>query len=196
MSEYREDPLAGFRDAAHRRRNRLLLLLPVSVVVGGVLGAVTFAPLADHFHQQHKNVPWSFKALFVLGMLLFVGIEWAVIALVHRRRHGTWLPEPARLAGADRKTRKRVARLFRRGQLSDDPTERALAVDLAQKVMRLRHFPIPSAALAVLNFALIWFQPKPLLRIAFGTMAVGLAVLAALYGFLVYRGKQILRRAT
>ncbi|MDP9226342.1 MAG: hypothetical protein M3P18_21380 [Actinomycetota bacterium] len=44
-----------------------MLLLPVSVLAGVVLGAVTVTPLADCFHEKHENVPWWVKALFVLA---------------------------------------------------------------------------------------------------------------------------------
>ncbi|MDP9226343.1 MAG: hypothetical protein M3P18_21385 [Actinomycetota bacterium] len=97
------------------------------------------------------------------------------------------MAEPARLLGADRKTRKRVRSCSATGGCSpstqaasaatssagtkigdvellvvhpDDPTERAFAVDVAQKVMRVRKFPIPTAVLAVLEFALLWFEQK------------------------------------
>ncbi len=195
MTSEQNDLLAGFRDQAHRRRNRLMWILPATLVVSGLIGVLTVQPLAEHFGAKHKNVPWGIKVAIFGGLILFVLLEWLVIGLVHRRRHGTWLPEPASVAGAKRPLRKRVAKAFRRGRLPDDPTERALTLNLADKVLRLRPIVYLLIAAAVLDVPVLIFDHRPMIRFCFGLMCASLALSAALYGFLIHRGHQVRRAA-
>jgi hypothetical protein len=195
MTEEQNDLLAGFRDQAHRRRNRLLLIPLMTVVVSAAIGILTAQPLAEHFGTKHKHVPVGIKIAIFGGVVLFVLLEWLVMGLVHRHRHGTWLPEPASVAGAKRPQRKRVAKAFRRGRLPDDPTDRALALNLADKVLRLRPIVYLLVIAAVLDVPVLVLDHRPMMRLSFGLMCGGLALSAGLYGFLIHRGSQVRRAA-
>jgi hypothetical protein len=195
MTGEQNDLLAGFREQAHRRRNRLLWILPATLVVSGVIGVLTAQPLAEHFGARHKHVPWGVKVAIFGGLILFVLLEWLVMGLVHRHRHGAWLPEPALAVGAKRPLRKRVAKAFRRGRLPDDPTERALTLNLAERVLRLRPIVYLLIAAAVLDVPVLIFDHRPMIRFCFGLMGASLALSAGLYGFLVHRGRQVRRAA-
>jgi hypothetical protein len=112
----------------------------------------------------------------VVLTLVLVALEWLVIAWLHRRRHGKWLPEPIALLGADRPTRRRVRKAFRTGRLPDDPTDRALTVDAAQRIRRLRWVLVLCLVIVVSQLLVAIFDPHRPVRIF-------AAVFVVLYGF-------------
>jgi hypothetical protein len=182
-----ETLLSGFTERANRRYRRLLWILPVMTVVIATLVVLT-APWLDHrlgVHPRH-HLPWWGKVLFVVGFVLVGAVEWLVIGLVRRRITGTWLPEPAKVLGADRPVRKRVGRALRTGRLPEDPTERALALNQAQRIRSISRYVIPilvgGVAVQVPGLVL---DPHRVVRIGLATIALG--CLISLGGWLYLR---------
>jgi hypothetical protein len=184
-----DDLLEPFRRKATQRRNRRLWLLPVFLVLGAVSGVVLGPLLAAHEGRPHRHLPWYVGLLAVVFTLVFVALEWLAIAWLHRRRHGSWLPQPIALLGADRPTRRRVRKAFRTGRLPDDPSERALAVDAARRIRRLRWFPVLCLVVVVTQLLVAIFDPHRPVRIFAGF----LVVLYLFYGALFWVAE---RRAT
>jgi hypothetical protein len=189
------DLLAPFRQLALRRRNRQLWLAPVGVLLGAVLAAVITPAIARHEGAPHRQLPWYASVAFVLGVLLFACLEWFVMAYVHRHRHGSWLPEPVALAGADRPTRRRVARAFRRGTVPDDPTDRALVLNLAERLRRFRWLEILALVVVVTQLLVAIFDPHRPVRILALIAAVLFGLEAVLIWLLVRRSRRILHNA-
>jgi hypothetical protein len=190
-----DDLLEPFRRKAIQRRNRRLWLLPAFLLLGAVSGVVIGPLVAEHQGRPHRHLPWYVGVLAVVLTLLFVAVEWLAIAWIHRRRHGKWLPEPIALLGADRATRRRVRKAFRAGRLPDDPSDRALTVDAARRIRRLRWFLVLCLVIVVTQLLVAIFDPHRPVRI----FAAVLVVLYAFYGLLFWwaerRAERILKVA-
>lgn len=182
MSE--DDLLAPFRRKARQRRNQRLWLMPMFLVLGAVSGVVLGPLLAEHEGRPHRHLPWYVGVLVVVLSLVFVALEALVIAWVHRRRHGSWVPEPIALLGADRPTRRRVRKAFRSGRLPDDATDRALTLDVARRLRRLRWVPVLCLVIVVTQLLVAIFDPHRPIQI----FAALLVVLYAFYGVLFWVG--------
>lgn len=177
-----EDLLEPFRRKATQRRNRRVWLMPVFLLVGAVSGVVVGPLLAEHEGRPHRHLPWYVGVLAVVVTLLFAALELLVIAWVHRRRHGSWLPEPVALLGADRATRRRVRTAFRTGRLPTDPSDRALAVDGARRIRRARWLLVLWLVVVVTQLLVAILDPHRPVRI----FAAVLVVLYAPYGVLLW----------
>lgn len=162
-------------------------LFLAEIVVGGAVAM----GLAAHFHHHRKPLPWWVPVAVIGGEVLLIAIEWAVIVTIHRRRHGTWLPEPAAVLGADKPVRKRVGKAFRKGRLPQDRVERALAVDLATKAMRLRWMVYVGIVIVVLAIPTIAFDHRTPTRVSTALTAVLWLMIVGLYALILRRARRI-----
>jgi hypothetical protein len=183
--------VAEYRARAERRRRIMLWsLLPLSVLAAGA-GLL----LARHEDHSHKRVPWYVLVALLVVVLLIAALELGIMAWIHRRRRGTWLPELSGLGGAPRAVRKRVNRATRHGRLPDDATERALAVDWAEKVQRLRWVIWLMGAAVLLDIPGLFLQRREVGRIAVIVQLVCFLIAIALYGYYLRRAAKIRRAA-
>jgi Tfp pilus assembly protein PilN len=187
-----DDRLEPFRRKANQRRNRRLWLMPAFLVLGAVSGVVLGPVLAEHQGRPHRHLPWYVGVLAVVLTLVVVALEWLVIAWLHRRRHGKWLPEPIALLGADRPTRRRVRKAFRTGRLPDDPTDRALTVDAAQRIRRVRWVLVLWLVLIVSQLLVAIFDPRRPVRIFAAVFVVVYAVYGGVFWLAERRAARIL----
>jgi hypothetical protein len=181
--------IEAYRQRARRRRRWMLwALLPLSVAAGaaGLL-------LARHNDQSHRPVPWYVLVAILLAALLLGALELGLLAWVHRRRRGTWLPELPGLAGAPRSVRKRVSRAVRLGKLPDDPTERHLALDWAEKAQRLRWVIWLLLGASVLDVPGLLLQHREAARVAVLVQLVCFLISITVFGYYLRRAARIRR---
>jgi hypothetical protein len=190
-----DDLLEPFRRKATQRRNQRLWLIPVFLVLGAVSGIFIGPLLADHQSRPHRHLPWYVGVLAVVLTLAFAALEWFAIAWLRRRRHGSWLPEPVALLGADRPTRRRVRKALRTGRLPDDPSDRALAVDVARRLRRLRWVLVLWLVIVVSQLAVAIFDPHRPVRIFAAVFVVLYAFYGALFWIAERRASRILKAA-
>jgi hypothetical protein len=138
-------------------------------------------------------VPWYVLVAILVGTLVIAALELGIMAWIHRRRRGTWLPELSGLAGAPRATRKRVARALRKGRLPEDPTERELALDWAEKVQRLRWVVWLLLAAVVFDVPGLLLQHREVGRIAVLVQLVCTALAIGMFSYYLRRAAKIRR---
>jgi MFS family permease len=191
-----DDLLEPFRRKATRRRNQRLWLMPIFIVLGAVSGVVIGPLLAEHHGRPHRHLPWYVGVLAVAITLLIVALESLAIVWIHRHRHGQWLPEPIALLGADRSTRRRVRKAFRTGRLPDDPTERALTIDTAKRIRRVRWLLVLCVVVVVTQLLVAIFDPHRPIRLFAAVMVVLYAFYGVLFWLAEARAKRILETQT
>jgi MFS family permease len=125
QGQIRDDELRS-----HARRRHLMII--ATGLSAALLGGVAFGLFA----VIHDDASWWTVLLALLPIMVMAA---AVLLLVRLQRRGhRWFPQPSRLLGADRPTRRRVSRIVRRGQLPPDEPDRGLGLEMAQAVDRTR----------------------------------------------------------
>ncbi len=164
------DVLALQRRATKRHAVFMAAVLG-SVLVATPLGAFLFARNTD-LRGRISPAEW----LLILGVPVgFVLVVFGSLYWLQTRRRVSWLPGPGPLLGADRDTRRRVARALRGGHLPDREPDRALALDAAERMVAVRWVPIALFVLSALLAFNALLTSSTVLRWLFATNVVLLA---------------------
>ncbi len=127
-----EDPSQQDDDLRRRARQRALALRAWPLIALTLM-AVGFTAISV---VRHGLEHWWVIGIFFLPVVV-LGVMTVIIVRLQRRGH-RWFPQPVRLLGADRATRRRVRRMVRKGQLPTEEPDRALALEMVQATDRVR----------------------------------------------------------
>ena len=142
--------LDTYRQRANRRSRRRLVvsavLIPVVVLLGGVVAGLSTQP---PLKMRVLVLVGGFStATYLLGLFAVLGFT--------RWHTGRWSTEQPAIAGASRRTRRRVVRDVGRGNLPSDEPDRFLAIDHARALVRQRwaHW-----VLGIVGVLLLFYAP-------------------------------------
>lgn len=120
-------------DELRRKAQQRLLALRASSFIAVTLIAVGFAAVSV---ARHGLRHWWVIVIFFLPVAV-LGVMTLIVVRLQRRGH-RWFPQPVRLLGADRTTRRRVRRIVRKGQLPAEEPDRGLALEMVRATDRVR----------------------------------------------------------